>query len=383
MKHIVFILAFFLSVPLFADHILGGYMTYSSGIGSGDWNIGLTLYKDCYSGADLDNPAYIGIYKRVGTDWEFVDKKTVGQSDFKYIDLTVMPCLPDVITCLQKGEYSLDINLPDDNFDYLITYQRCCFAPFSTNLISSENYGISCYVVLTKEAQQLKNSAPVRVTEAVIGACLDTTSVLDLSFEELDGDSLVYSFCSIESGGGRNFIQPDSCVSPRPNPPCPLPYTFISLDTGYTVAMPFGDLNPTFFDAETGFCIINVTESGRYIYGVCVSEYRNGVKLSETKLFTTLYLGPQVIATDNIVRGKFSIFPNPTQDFLTLKSLETVEEERGNLVFHNQLGQRIDVGEIQLSTGTKVDLKDLPQGVYQGFIEIGNIRYALGKVVKL
>ncbi|HNM25414.1 MAG TPA: hypothetical protein PKL15_08295, partial [Saprospiraceae bacterium] len=77
-----------------ATHIVGGEITYNC-LGNDQYEITLSVYRDCYNGQPyFDQPAIIGIYR---ADWTLYKKDTI-RIDFVSGVLPIVltnPCLTD------------------------------------------------------------------------------------------------------------------------------------------------------------------------------------------------------------------------------------------------------------------------------------------------
>lgn len=133
-----------------ATHIVGGEITYNC-LGNDQYEITLSVYRDCYNGQPyFDQPAIIGIYR---ADWTLYKKDTI-RIDFVSGVLPIVltnPCLtdpPDV--CVHMAMYRKVVTLPFSPGGYTLVYQRCCRNMLIQNLPDPLNTGISYTATITE-----------------------------------------------------------------------------------------------------------------------------------------------------------------------------------------------------------------------------------------
>ncbi len=275
-------------VVLSALHIIGGDMTYVCN-GNGSYTITMKVYRDGDSGgAPYDNPGYVAVYNGFGN---FVSQHTMTPTNISTIQPDDNPCVefnnpPNV----QTATYTITLNLPLSNQSYYISYQRCCRNETINNIMTPGDVGATYTVEITPIAQQFCNNSPVFNDFPPIVICAGEFINFDHSASDVEGDSLVYSFCSPLIGGGIDGGpdnpngDPNGPTGVQPIPPTGPPYnsvTFVS--PTYTPFTPMAG-NPTILiDPQTGV-IDGVPEIlGQFVVGVCVKEYRDGVLIGEIR----------------------------------------------------------------------------------------------------
>ena len=272
-----------------AAHIIGGVMTYEC-LGNGDYEFDMRLYRDCNCNncAAIDGSANIAIY-RCGSDrpcsslsemnasFEFIvaNRGTLGVPNAEQSCLVIPP---DV--CVESGNYrwklsDLGINLPNSSDSYFVVYQRCCRNETINNLNRPSEQGLTIAVEITPFGQRECNSSPVFNEFPPTIICAGQSIDFDHSATDPDGDFITYEFCSPFSGGGNARNGP-SCSMPRPNPPCPPPYTGINYRAPFTAQEPMGGDPLVTIDPNTGFISGIPQLQGQFVVGVCATEFRNG-----------------------------------------------------------------------------------------------------------
>jgi hypothetical protein len=107
-----------------ATHIVGGEMNYRY-LGNNDYEVRLTVYRDCYNGVPpFDNPAAIGIFD---VNNNLVNTLYINFTFSDTLAPTVLsPCLiPPTNICYEKTTYIATVNLPPIPGGYQLVYQRC------------------------------------------------------------------------------------------------------------------------------------------------------------------------------------------------------------------------------------------------------------------
>ncbi len=313
--------------PFFAlaTHIIGGEMTYkylstNATTGAKTFEFTLTVYKDCSAGVttDLDANAPIGIYRGSAAGGTLIDNFTVPIGSKDVVVPFIPPCTdPNATngTCAQRGVYTFtrELPVPTNGQSYFVIYQRCCRTAAITNVNNPNQHGATYVVEITAAAFAGNNSSPSFKNYPPTFICADFHIAFDHSAIDVDGDSLVYVFCNSLDGGGQGGGGGgggNGCGSPTPNPPCGPPFSLIPFSTGYTAAVPMAGNPIITIDSTTGFLdgIPNIL--GKFVVGICVLEYRNGVLIGSVLRdfqFNVLDCTPTVsaiIAADSTISPK-------------------------------------------------------------------------------
>ena len=263
-----------------AAHLVGGEISYQC-LGNDNYAIKLRVYRDCGgTGAQFDNFAIITIFDINGT---VLENLSVAKGPTIAIsgNPTNDPCITiPAGLCTEYAEYHDTIKLPPLAGGYVITHQRCCRNNTITNVANSGSWG-NTYTVSIFENDTTCNSSPQFIGNAPSVICIGENLHLPITATDADGDSLFFEFCDILAGGGTGG---GPCSSTIPNPACPPPYTVIPFDPPYTSSEPL-PASPKFkINGNTGIITGKPNQSGQYVVGICVSEYRKGVKLSTVRL---------------------------------------------------------------------------------------------------
>lgn len=263
-----------LLIPLFcvirvnASHIIGGEIYYAC-TGGSNYTITLVVYRDCTSLTGFDNPAYVGVYNSSGT---LVQNLAMYSPVINSVPVeSADPCLevPPGI-CVEQAIYTANITLPAEDV-YTIVYQRCCRNAGIVNINAPDATGSTYWQVIPDTGSTTGNSCPYFNNYPPSVICTTESIVFDHSATDPDGDSLVYHFITPYDGA--------DAIAPMPIPPPPPPYGNVLWLAGYSVDYQI-DASPAFaIDPETGLLTGSATSEGRYVVGIAVDEYRDGVLL--------------------------------------------------------------------------------------------------------
>lgn len=279
-KTLLICLIFLMVLPCQAKHIIGGEMLYNyvgKGVApnSSKYLITLKLFRNQDVAPDVarmpDN-VFIGIFNNddgtqfLGTfPWYDVPKnteKTVTVNPFP-------PCINNAPNLnYHVGIYLLTVELPDNSKGYTATYQTCCRVSPLTN-VSNDN-GSQTGSTYTCSIPAIHDNSP-QFSTSIDAICGGKPFSLKFNATDEDGDSLVYAYSNAFSGG---YFRNAGNANPAPPPYFAVPYF-----NGYSYNTPLGK-NAT-IDPGTGTISGVAPDVGRYVVGVSVFSYRNGVLINE------------------------------------------------------------------------------------------------------
>ena len=263
---------------IFSTHIVGGSMHYSC-LGNDMYEITLTINRDCDLGAanaPFDNPAVVGIFDTNGRPLFDLGENGELLLDFEG-DVTLQNQIQQVCftssntICVHSTEYKGIVHLPRGVEGYVLGYQRCCRNETLLNVVEPLETGMTLSIELTEAALEVCNSSPSFVLRPDIFICAGSVLEFDGSATDADGDQLVYSVCTPNTGA--------TITDPRPQPPAGPPYSPIEWVNGFSASNPLGPLEAE-FNSETGLYTATPQALGQYLVGLCVEEFRDGVLLS-------------------------------------------------------------------------------------------------------
>lgn len=291
-RHIL-ILCFFFLLSFIGEsrHIIGGYSYYEHVQGD-IYRVTMEMYRDCNdNGALFDDLAIIGVFYRrdQNAPYSLRDVRTEPIVFQERIALNRKACIDyPSDTCVERGIYRFEVELSDDQGDYIFAYQRCCRNNGVANIIYPPcGVGSTFYTEITERARQINNNSPTFNEFPPIVICSDLFFEYDHSAFDQDGDLLTYSFCAPKSGGGYggSSENPGGCggafdpTGVRPNPPTTPPYANVQFASEYSSVQPIPGNPPLSINQTTGRITGFPDRNGLYTVGVCIDEFRNGEKI--------------------------------------------------------------------------------------------------------
>ena len=273
MKYLLLIFALFSTNLVLGTHLIGGELTYRC-LGGNQYEIKVVVYRDCgptnANNTSFDNDGVITIYNMNNNYYDQYDHNNAFEEfvvdEFTSDCLTIPPEL-----CVEKGTYTIIINLPNNQTGYQVVYQRCCRNEQVTNIQTPEDFGSSLVAYIPPSSAADCNSSPEFESYPPLALCVGTDVEIMQSAIDLDGDDLIYSFVAPFHGSSDN----------DPTETYPPPYPQVPWADGYSDNYPM-DSNPTLsIDPLTGFITGSPSEEGFYVIGIKVEEFRDGVYLGE------------------------------------------------------------------------------------------------------
>jgi gliding motility-associated-like protein len=284
MKKLFLLLLILVSVNSFANHLKGGFFTYTY-LGPGNNNpanaryrITLTVYMDCAaSGAQINNPINFTIYNGTSSTMfansaaSITDQYNLSKGkDDECITGNQAICFYKIIV------YTLpEIELPPNPSGYTIAYQRCCRIAGILNIAGSSSSIGNTYSAFIPGSNLLatpnNNSPTFQVNDTVV-ICRNSFFQYSFLSTDPDGDSLSYSFCEAYVGGTQGDPAPPAASSPQT-------FSFVNYSNGFSGASPLG--SGVTIDPRTGLISgVAPANPGEYVVTVCVNEYRANVLLN-------------------------------------------------------------------------------------------------------
>lgn len=275
-KILLIIAALFLSMLYCqAHHIVGGEMIYQyKGKGSAPntsrYLITLKIFRDqnATNAAPMPSRVYIGIFSK--DDGKAIFNIINKGSEISVPVGALPPCIQNAPNLnYHVGIFELTVDLPDNTKGYTASYQTCCRVD---NLANVANYGgnqTGSTFTTDIPPNQFQDNSPEFVTKVDV-VCANKPFQLDYSATDVDKDSLVYSFTKAYDGGS---VRGDSLIQPSPPP-----YSSVSYINGYSSGFPLGSI-PS-IDSKKGIISGTAPPVGKYVLGVDVASYRNGVLIN-------------------------------------------------------------------------------------------------------
>lgn len=256
-----------------ASHIVGGDIYYDY-LGNNVYRFYISIYRDCNStGAAFDDPLYLAVYNNGG----LVQNVSIPFPGDQNVPVVFNnPCVtPPNNICTENAIYVTNITLPPATGGYTISYQRCCRGPNITNLVNPDDTGFTLTCVIPGvNTNAWVNSSPRFTNYPPQLLCNNEDLIFDHSATDPDGDQLVYSLVTPNSGAGS--------FNPAPNPAPPPPYAPVQWVAGHSAAVPLGPGSTININPTTGLLTASPNLIGLYVVGIRVEELRNGVVINAT-----------------------------------------------------------------------------------------------------
>ncbi len=292
MKKGLILIFLFLCHWTFASHIDGGQITYKykSKASNGDvtYTINLTVYMDCKDGSSAsiaqDAAAFLNVFNaKTGNQIKSLGKSVTRQNAVR-VSANAYKCIKNKpVVCVDMYVYETDMTLPKLTDGYIVTFERCCRNAIVVN-INSSNIGATYWTEIKPESVIGKNSSPVFKARPPIFLCLNAPFTFDHSATDEDGDSLAYELTTPFLGGSTANSRPSYSGGGTGNPTFPLlGNRLVKWVSPYSLLDQMGG-NPILeIDELTGRLTITPDQSGQFVIGIKVKEYRKGVLIGETR----------------------------------------------------------------------------------------------------
>ncbi|MGB0916678.1 MAG: T9SS type A sorting domain-containing protein [Flavobacteriales bacterium] len=270
-KHLHFLILFVALLPISsatASHILGHEIFYSIDE-NGNAELSVVLYRDCY-GIEAPEIAIIDAVSNCGDSLTLTANQTLeyGNEVWQFMPFDAYEMVGNCPSnCanssgrpgVQRFVYSVSVQLPSCN-EWRFSQQFCCVSAGVNNLVDggSNDSRVSTYAFL---ATNQANSSP-RFVASAQNICLNSGEPILQSAYDMDGDSLVYSFCPLFNGWGQNDL--------------------MDFVTGASYSQPFVGQSVS-LDPATGVIDDALSSQLEYLIGVQVDEYREGVLIGSVQ----------------------------------------------------------------------------------------------------
>ena len=274
-KFLVLVFLQIFSVPfLLGDHVIGADMSYEC-LGQGStpnsriYKINYSQYYRC-DGWELDEGLSMRKWKSdqpLGIFFIRLDTVIIAEEP-NYPCLELPPGL-----CFEKRIYSSEIEFPISDSTYIISFQDCCRSIGINNIVDSEYVGSIHFVEITPSAQSFCNNSPAFEELPPLVLCANETVEFSQTAIDTDGDQLIYEFCS-----PLNYDTPSPVITTPP----PFTNNVPFLLPDFRPLKPLGD-DGISIAPNNGFLTGIAATTGKFIVGICVSDYRNGELLGTTR----------------------------------------------------------------------------------------------------
>ncbi|MDC0467453.1 PKD domain-containing protein [Bacteroidia bacterium] len=337
MRLLIIVFIFLSSYLANATHVIGGNVGYKY-LKTNTYEISIDLFLDCFNGipAALEDDKEIIVAFYDAKTNELINYDEIQVNELTTISKTDYNCLeysPNSCIRAYKFYYTKQIN-PGANGVYVV-FQRCCRNRTIKNIVDPVGTGATYYVKIPPTSVLKQNSSPRFKNLPPNFLCNNVLMEFDYSANDDDSDSLVYSLVV-------PYTYDVAAAGARPAPPGAPPYTKVIMNSPYSIANFMNGYEKLKINSSTGLLTVIPSETGQFVIGVKVEEYRNGTKIGE--MFQDYQF--------NVVECQFSVVAN-----FDANPFECLTEVNFN---NNSTGDDLkfswDFGEQNLNNDTSIQL---------------------------
>lgn len=260
-----------------ANHIVGGEIEFVY-LNDGQYRINLIQYFDEAQDANPGPEASILIYIFRNGDNRLMSTHTLLLTEQEDVPYTNIECAIDELQT-SRVLFSADIELDPLAYSspggYYIQWERCCRNGAIDNINNPLGTGMN-YILeippLMKNGLVFKNSSPVLFKPLSDYACIDQLYYVEFTGTDPDGDSLVYSLSTPLNSSAQIAVP---VAQPKPH-------------FGVIFRPGFSESNmvpgsPPLRISDSGLLTVNPSQTGLFVFGIKVEEFRDGEKIGEVR----------------------------------------------------------------------------------------------------
>jgi len=265
---------------VFAGHQLGSEISYEI-IGEGGWpnsklyKVTFIVYYSCTGFIVNQIPIKINPVDFPERVTRILEKDSIVELEYNFLNCSIRP--PSI--CYKKAYFSDTISIREALLPYDIACRQCCRDPAIDNILYPDSFGLINHVEIIDLAYGLENDSPVFTDSKFLSFCVNEEITFDYNITEVDGDQLVYKFCT-PLGYDRRL----------PDPGFLWPAVQYLLPT-YATNYPLGQ-GGLFINSATGQLTGTPATVGNFAVGICVEEYRDGAYLGTVRQDITVSVVP-------------------------------------------------------------------------------------------
>ena len=186
----------------------------------------------------------------------------------------------------------LDPEIFNEPEGYYVIWERCCRNNIINNIETPGDVGMVFYLEfppVVQDNQPFVNSSPRYSIPVGDYLCLNEEFTFDFGATDADGDSLNYYFTTPLIGNSTPIapggVNPSNLTGGVP--PAPAPYdTVVWLNANgvqFGAQNAFPSNQPVVINPETGLIRVTPSNTGLFVFSVVCEEFRNGVKIGESR----------------------------------------------------------------------------------------------------
>lgn len=280
----IYCLFFFLVIGSFcqkasANHIVGGEMEMVH-LNNYNYQLSLIQYRDAIQQENTVIEPYIIVRVFRKRDNRVMRDIVLYFHKEEALVYAQPECVDDFLKTTQVI-YRATVELSPSDFDdeagYYVAWERCCRNNSIDNivLVAPNTVGQTYYLEfppVEKDGVPFVNSSPTGLAPLNDYACVGTEYTADFSSVDADGDELVYKLVTPLDSSTKDAL-PDVT---------PAPYPLVPWKAGFSENMIIPGTPPLKIDPK-GVLTVTPTKLGLFVFSVLCEEYRNGVKIGETR----------------------------------------------------------------------------------------------------
>lgn len=264
-----------------ATHIVGGELDLQHKTGN-TYRLTLNLYFDAISGeAGAIRPTLpAGIFAQ-GTNQRLFDV-VMPMVSSTYVQYTSPACSIGSLST-RKLIYTADVVLSPAVFNspggYYVAVENCCRNASISNISAPGGAAQAFYLefpAVVRNGRPFIDSTPQIFPPLSDYACRGELFYYDFGGQDPDGDSLAYDMVTPLNGHATSG-------NPNPGQAVQAPYSLVTWKAGLSTQNQMPGAPTLRVAARTGRLTVRATDLGLFVFGVRCSEYRNRVKIGETR----------------------------------------------------------------------------------------------------
>ena len=265
-----------------ATHIVGGEMDLQYRSGS-SYTLTLNLYFDALNGnaGALDTALTVSIFDRA-TNMR-MQNLTLRLRTNSFVNYTNPACSSTSSLVTRRLIYTAGVDLAANRYNspagYYAAVERCCRNNGISNILNPGDAGQTFYLefpAVVRNGQPFRDSTPRIFPPLSDYACRGELFYYDFGGQDADGDSLVYELATPFNGSSTPG-------DPKPFMASQQPYREIRWAAGRSETNQIPGTPTLTINRFTGRLQVRPSQVGLFVFGLKCSEFRDGVKIGETR----------------------------------------------------------------------------------------------------
>lgn len=356
----------FFTHQLYATHIVGGEIMYRLlDAETNRYRITAQLFFDCENGTPqaiaADQQLFISM-------WDAETKEYLGDFSFGTFSQTRVTKSQDYAcingpknVCITAYLYSTEQTINPGPSGVILSWQRCCRNSIIKNIIAPGSTGFSAWTTILPN---IENSSPLFTDIPPIYVCVDAPLDITQDAFDFDGDSLAYKLVRPYQAGAidpETRIRPSSEISSdRP------PFNNIYWKAGYDDQNQIPGQPGLVYNETTGRITITPTETGQFVVGLMVEEWRDGQMIGVTRRdyqINVINCDFNILANYRVIGGDANngIYSFGCEDTVRLRNLSYIKPGFTGKYFWD-----FGVPDLETDTLTTFTVDEVPEYTYPG-----------------